>query len=187
VSDDAPAEAASVKPEVHSGFTEFVTTTRKTFWAVALEASGDHHSAEDVLQDTYLKLFRTWDLITARPGSLKAYGRTAVRNAAVDYFRRNGKMTTLAGLVPEAAEGGTLGGIPHAEVTDLGALVVTLIDQLPDQQRRVVTGIYLEDKCMEEVALDMKVKAETAQRYLRAALKNLERRLDETGKGVGTE
>ncbi|WP_404871086.1 RNA polymerase sigma factor (plasmid) [Kitasatospora griseola] len=182
MTEDASTKDAAREPETYSGFPDFVDKTRSALWSVALyESRGDHHVAEDILQDAHLRLFRSWGRISNQDGSLKAYARVAVRNAAKSFYKRHSRLVTVdlpAGDQPAASWDGA---IPHADATDIGALVVELIDQLPPQQRTVVTLVYIEDKTRDETAAEMGRKPDTVRRYLDAAIKRLQKQIIETG------
>lgn len=72
-------------------FESFVLETIEAFSRLARAQAGDLHGAQDAVQDVY----RRWDLLTAGQGSLTAYGRTAVKRAVIDQFRRNKRMVRV--------------------------------------------------------------------------------------------
>ncbi|MDA3800086.1 MAG: RNA polymerase sigma factor [Kiritimatiellae bacterium] len=48
----------------------------------------DHNSAEDVVQDTFIKLFRSWSSIKDRATNLKSWLYRVAHNQAVDLIRK---------------------------------------------------------------------------------------------------
>ncbi|WP_431985239.1 RNA polymerase sigma factor [Streptomyces qinglanensis] len=70
-------------------FESFVLETLDACSRLAQTQAGDPHSAQDAVQDVYLNMYRRWEEISAQQGSLAAYGRTAVKRAVIDQFRRN--------------------------------------------------------------------------------------------------
>ncbi|MFE0457244.1 sigma factor [Streptomyces sp. NPDC058914] len=76
-------------------FESFVLETIEAFSRLARAQAGDLHSAQDAVQDVYLNMYRRWDFLTAGTGSLTAYGRTAVKRAVIDQFRRNKRMVMV--------------------------------------------------------------------------------------------
>ncbi|MFC1412858.1 RNA polymerase sigma factor [Streptacidiphilus sp. N1-12] len=178
---DARSQAAS------TDFVDFVVKSTDRLWPLALrEAGSDFHTAEDILQDTFLRMFRLWDRISLREGSLHTYARKAVRSAVVDLYRRNGcgRVEPSASL-PDAVARTTYGSIPGAEeLSDLSVLALEAIERLPPQQQRAVTLLYLHEMPIADVAEAMGVKPESVGRYLRAATKTLETMLVSAGKDV---
>ncbi|MGW4380932.1 RNA polymerase sigma factor [Kitasatospora sp. NPDC004531] len=167
-------------------FEGFVEATAAGYLRAAYRATGDPHDAQDVVQNVFENLFRKREGIAARGDALTAYGYIAVRRAAVDHYRRNtarqDKLVTALKLFSEDET--TAGGIPDYRASALGERVVELIGGLPPQQRTAVTLRYLEEMEIEEVARSMELGEETVKRYLRAALKGLEKMIRNTGKEV---
>lgn len=86
-------------------FESFVLETIEAFSRLARAQAGDPHSAEDAVQDAYLKMYRRWDQLIAGQGSLTSYGRMVVKSAVIDQFRRNSRMAMAlvpVGELPEA-------------------------------------------------------------------------------------
>lgn len=182
-----PAADAVVAQTCPADFSTFVANSREHLMTVALRETGsDFHTAEDVLQDTFLRMFRLWDRISVREGHLQTYARRVVNSAVVDLYRRNGRgRVEPSASLPENAVGTTWGGIPDAEeLSDLAVLALEAIERLPMQQQRAVTLLYLHEMAIEGVAVAMAVKPETVGRYLRAATKTLETMLVSAGKDV---
>ncbi|GLW75443.1 RNA polymerase sigma24 factor [Kitasatospora phosalacinea] len=167
-------------------FEGFVASTAVGYQRAAYRETGNVHDAEDVVQNVLEKLFRTRESVAARGDALTAYGYKAIHWAAVDHHRRNGgrqsKVVTALKLYSE--DEATDGGIPDYRASALGERIVELIGGLPPQQRTAVTLRYLEEMEIEEVARSMELGEETVKRYLRAALKGLEKMIRNTGKEV---
>ncbi|MET8965216.1 sigma factor [Streptomyces sp. NPDC004074] len=70
-------------------FESFVLETIEAYSRLAQAQADDLHSAQDAVQDVYLNMYRRWEELSSRQGSLTAYGRTAVKNAVISQFRKN--------------------------------------------------------------------------------------------------
>ncbi|TXJ83359.1 sigma-70 family RNA polymerase sigma factor [Streptomyces lavendulae] len=161
-------------------FEAFVLETSAAYRRVArAEAGGDLHSAEDAVQVVYMRMFTSWEKIIARPGNPVAYGRTAVRNAVTDQFRRNQRMTPAP--LQELPDQESNIGIPDAAYEMIKEGIDALVAKLPDKQRQVITLCVLQDMSPEDAGKHLCLKEESVKKYIRMAIKNLKKYVDETG------
>ncbi|MBH5338811.1 RNA polymerase sigma factor [Streptomyces pactum] len=158
-------------------FESFVLKTIEAFSRLARAQAGDPHSAEDAVQDAYLKLYRRWDQLIAGHGSLTAYGRTVVRRAVIDQFRRNKRMVlTPVRELPETESGI---GIPEAAYEVIKEGIDELVARLPERQREVIILCVLQDVSPAVVAQRLQIKEESVKRYIKAAANNLKKSINE--------
>lgn len=105
-------------------------------------------AAEDAVQETYLKLWdkrNELDIIT-QP---EAYAVTLLRNICLNHIRwRNDKK--MVNFSVEITESISLSA--QIEQNDETAHLVQLIEQLPEQQKQIVTLRHCEDFTYEEIA-----------------------------------
>lgn len=158
-------------------FESFVLETIEAFSRLARTQAGDLHSAQDAVQDVYLKMYCRWDTLTAAQGSLTAYGRTAVKRAVIDQFRRNKRMLTVPVQEMPETESGI--GIPEAAYEMIKEGIDELVASLPERQREVITLCVLQDLSPEVVAQRLQVKEESVKRYIKAAVNNLKKSINE--------
>ncbi|MDT0398509.1 MULTISPECIES: RNA polymerase sigma factor [Streptomyces] len=156
-------------------FESFVLETIEAFSRLARAQVGDLHSAEDAVQDAYLKLYRRWDQLIAGHGSLTAYGRTVVKRAVIDQFHRNKRMVPVREL-PETESGI---GIPEAAYEMIKEGIDELVASLPERQREVITLCVLQDLSPAVVAQRLQIKEESVKRYIKAATNNLKKSINE--------
>ena len=168
--------------EPTAGFEEFVLQTRDRFSLIARLEAGDPHYAEDAVQVAYMKMFRSWGTLSARQGSLEAYGRTAVRHAVTDQFRQNKRVVTVA--PEEIPEKESVLGIPDAAYGMVGEGIDQLIGELPDRQREVIALCVLEGLSPEEVGRRLDLKEGSVKRYVHAAIKNLQKSINKLSEEV---
>ncbi|MFB6680186.1 RNA polymerase sigma factor [Streptomyces sp. NPDC056390] len=163
-------------------FESFVLETIEAFSRLARAQAGDLHSAEDAVQDVYLKMYQRWATISAHQGSLTAYGRTAVKRAVIDQFRRN-KRTVMVPVhdIPESESGI---GSPEAAYEMIKEGIDELVKRLPERQREVITLCVLQDLGTEEVAQRLQIKEESVKRYIKAAANNLKNSINESSEEV---
>ncbi len=68
-------------------------------YSVALRVLGDTGTAEDVLQEVFLQLWRNPDVFDASRGSLAGWLAVIARNRAIDMLRKRRPETDLADVV----------------------------------------------------------------------------------------
>jgi RNA polymerase sigma-70 factor (sigma-E family) len=134
---------------------------------------GDRATAEDVVQDAFLGLYRRWDSLTDTSHPL-AYVRASVMNGCRSALRRRSR--GAAGLFTE----------PPAESAEARALVseeyravVTAIRRLPARQREALLLRYYLDMSEDEAARAMGVSRGTVKSATSRALAAIGRILKE--------
>ncbi|GES28455.1 sigma-70 family RNA polymerase sigma factor [Streptomyces angustmyceticus] len=168
------------EPDRGTDFEAFVLETSEAFTRVArAETGGDLHRAEDAVQVAYMRMFTSWEKIIARPGNPVAYGRTAVKHAVIDQFRRNQHMTPAP--VQEMPEQESQIGIPDAAYEMIKEGIDELVAKLPDRQRQVITLCVLQDISPEDAGKRLRLKEESVKRIIRVAINNLKKFVNETG------
>src|SRR5215472_17239944 len=85
-------------------------------YSVALRVLGDPGRAEDVVQDTFLKLWHSAGRFDSRRGSLRTWVITAVRNRSIDYLRGRSGHERQEREIPIDAEASGAGSDPWREV-----------------------------------------------------------------------
>ncbi|MCP2321566.1 RNA polymerase sigma-70 factor (sigma-E family) [Hamadaea flava] len=122
-------------------FAEYFAARAAQLRRVAYALCGDWHLAEDLVQHTFVQLYRHWRRIQAT--TLDAYTRRTLLNAYLSN-RRVSKRERIVADVPDLA-----GAEPSAgPETD----VLALLAQLPPRQRAVIVLRHLEDLPIAEVA-----------------------------------
>ena len=144
---------------------------------------GDQGSAEDVVQEAFLGLFRRWDSL-ADSSSALAYVRSSVLNGCRSVLRRkarrggaDGELTAASALAlasppVESAEALALLGEEHREVLDA-------IRRLPDRQREALVLRYYLEMAEDEVAQAMRISRGTVKSATSRALAAVGRMLRE--------
>ena len=138
----------------------------------ALMLVGDQATAEDVVQEAFLGLYRAWDRVRD-PDAMLGYLRTAVVNGARSVHRGRGRARLLR--VPHdppvwSAEAAAMDGEDRRAV-------LAAIAKLPQRQREVLALKYYLDLSEREVAAILRVSrgtvAATGARALAAVARQL--------------
>lgn len=115
--------------------------------AAYLLCGGDKDRADDIVQVTITKLYRSWRS-ASRADNVDAYVHRMLVRTYIDEKRR---FWSRVRLLPRT--GDAMAGIhdPHDTVADR-SVVVTALRELPPRQRAVIVLRFLLDRPVEEVA-----------------------------------
>lgn len=117
--------------------------------------------AWDLLQDTWLKLYRSIGSLR-EPRSLRAFLYTTARNAAMSRLRREQLDENLSGASGEDLES------PADDIAefDNAEMIHHALDQLPLPQREVLTLYFLQDLSLDEITALLEVPLGTVKSRL---------------------
>jgi RNA polymerase sigma-70 factor (sigma-E family) len=166
---ETPAPAAEVEGQVTALYQAHATGLVR----LAMLMLGDQSSAEDVVQDAFLGLYRRWDALSDK-GRALAYTRSSVLNGCRDALRRRARGIPAALLEPDAAsaEAGVLLAEEHREV-------IVALRRLPARQREAVVLRHCLGLPEDEVAHAMNVSRGTVKSASHRGLAALARILKE--------
>lgn len=137
--------------------------------------TGDHALAEDLLQDSLIKVYLSWNSIWDR-GALEAYTRTVMTRTQLSWWRRPARRE-LFGVEPtERAVRDHLNireGTPVDERDELWLLLATL----GPRQRAVLVLRFYEDLSEAEIARFMGCTTGTVKSQLSRGLARLRQRM----------
>ena len=133
---------------------------------------GDWHTAEDLVQTTFGRLFRSWPKVT-RADSIDAYARTVLFRAYLDLKKKDHRTVALDQAPEPVAR-------PDDAVTRLA--VRSALDTLPPRARAVVVLRFWEDLTVEQTADALGVSPGTVKSQTSRAIAMLRQRL---GSAVG--
>jgi RNA polymerase sigma-70 factor (sigma-E family) len=141
---------------------------------LAVIMTGDQASAEDIVQDAFLGLYRRWEQLTDTSFPL-AYVRASVLNGCRSALRRRSRLrpADLAADVPgESAEA-------RAMLSEEQRAVARAIRRLPGRQREALVLRYYLDLSEEEIARTMGISRGTVKSATSRALAAVGRLLKE--------
>lgn len=155
-------------------FAQLVEKESRGLVAAVTVIVGDHHRAEEIVQDAFERAFRRWHRVSRldRPG---AWARRVALNGAISAARRSGsERRAIVRLVSEtgADAGAGLPGDPLAALGDDG--VWAAVRALPTDQATAIALRYGADLGVDEIAETMQVSVASVKSLLhrgRAALR----------------
>ena len=146
-------------------FEDFMAARWSALYRTAYLLTGDHHRAEDLLQDVLARTCVRWRKIRDK-GAAEAYVRRGLVNQASRGWRRRGRES----LVEEAPDAGHHGGIePRADHLALWEE----IRRLPPRMRATLVLRYVEDLTEQETADALGVSVGSVKSQTHHALKRL--------------
>jgi RNA polymerase sigma-70 factor (ECF subfamily) len=137
---------------------------------------GDQALAEDVLQETALRLWRAGARFDPALGTEEVYVRVVARRAAVDLLRR--RKDIPADWAADAAGPDRAAPIAQQRILDAD-LVQRAMSTLSEAHREVVTLAYLRDESYQQIATRLDVPVATVRTRVFYALRGLRRALGE--------
>jgi len=160
---------ASVASGDRSAFRCLVERHHRTMWAVALRYAGNSHDAADLVQDTFLALFRK--AATYRPqGRFRSYLLCILVNRAVPTHRKQRP-------VPVESLDSTAAGGPDGEASlseaQTRARISALMARLPDRQRMALVLRIYEELSYREIAQTLSLSPKAVERLLHRARRTL--------------
>lgn len=136
--------------------------------------SGAYSFAEDLVQDTFIRLYRYRDRCRPR-ARFTTFLHTLARHVWIDHLRKRGRMVTLHArwsvLQPETDE--VSAGIPASHLDAHEAL-----QRLPEPLREVVVLSILQGLSYPEVAVVLEIPVGTVKSRMFYALQKLRELLD---------
>ncbi len=172
-----------------SAFRELVERHRSMVYRVAYQFAGNHHDAEDIAQDVFIKVYRSLDRFR-HDAQLSSWMYRIVMNACIDHRRRQ----SPAGAAPFGDEAeqrmvNTAGDAPDPEATayagELGQVLESEINRLPRGQRIVFVMRHHQGLKLCEIAEALGLAEGTVKRQLHAAVHRLRQSLTRARVTVG--
>jgi RNA polymerase sigma-70 factor (sigma-E family) len=126
-------------------FGEYVRARWLHLVRTAYLLTGDRHAAEDVVQSTLAKAYRSWPRVL-RSDNPDAYVRRILVRSNLDRFRKRRVTERLVDRPPESS------GVDPADAIAQREVLVGALAELPERQRAVVVLRYWEDLSEAEIA-----------------------------------
>jgi RNA polymerase sigma-70 factor (ECF subfamily) len=157
-----------------SAFARLYGLTHAKLLGVALRILRDRALAEDVLQESYLKIWRhasSYDPAIASPMTWMA---TIVRHGAIDALRKR-QIEAFAG--DDDALSAVLSNDPdpveEMHLARLRPKALAAFARLPEDKRRLIMLAYLRDRSRHDLSIRLGIPANTVKTHLRRALLEL--------------
>jgi RNA polymerase sigma-70 factor (ECF subfamily) len=146
-----------------------------------LRSLGDTGSAQDVVQETFLRAWRAGDRFDPSLGSLRTWLFSIARHAMLDHVRAAGVRPWQAALVDDPAGAAPHRGNDPSEGLLRGWVVEEALRRLSDEHRTAIVETYLRDRPYAEVAAELDLPVGTLRSRVFYGLKALRVAMEEMG------
>ena len=165
-------------------YVEFASARYASLYRTAYLLTGNHHTAEDLVQTVLTKVYASWGRVrrTDRPES---YARRMLINEALSLHRHRWTTEVSTARPAALAHAGSHAG-PEQAVTDT-QMVWHALTQLTPKQRAVVVLRYYEDLSEREIAAVLQIAPGTVKSHAHAALLALSAQLPDGPHGSAYE
>jgi len=141
----------------------------RSVYAVALSILRDPTSAEDVVQDVFLKFWRKPDGFVQGRGSLGGWLAASSRNRSIDVLRRRRSNESIEGVdIPSRGDLAL-----EVERSRTMATVRTLLESLPPKQKQTIQMAFLDELTHSQICQMTGDAMGTIKTRSRAALSTL--------------
>ena len=148
-------------------FSNFVRDYSGTLYRTAFVLSHDRATAEDLVQDTFVRLYPVWDRVENAAAPM-AYVRRTMMNLFLNRRRSPAAREVLLAEPPDRPSHRD----PAAEVSD-NDLVRRLLGGLPPRPRAILVLRYLYDLSDEDIAAELGCRQGTVRSTISRALATL--------------
>jgi RNA polymerase sigma-70 factor (sigma-E family) len=154
-----------------TSFADFVSASLPTLTRYAFALTGERHAAEDLVQDTLVRLYGAWRRVR-HDGNPIGYARAVMFRTYVSRWRARRRRPSLREYEDQPAQGDQ-----YAQVEVRDALRRAL-SELPRLQRAVLVLGYLDDLADEEIADLLQRRPATIRSLRHRGLLTLRKRLE---------
>jgi RNA polymerase sigma-70 factor, ECF subfamily len=173
-----------------AAFHTLVERHRPLVYRVAYQFAGNHHDADDIAQEVFIKVYQSLDRFR-HDAQFSSWLYRVAMNACIDHHRRQAPhLANRESDDPELSLGATPAEGPDPEDqaagAELGAVLQSAIDQLPPRQRLIFVMRHYEGLKLREIASALGLQDGTVKRQLHSAVHRLRRVLAAHGTGMLT-
>lgn len=167
-----------------SAFEELYKITSPKAYFVALKICSNEHDAEDILQESYIKVLDKIDTVDP-DGNFTAWVYQIVANTAKNFIKAQKPLLfsdneeEIIGNLPD--ENTDFSPEEHVDRDELCNEVMAAVDELTAEKRACVMMMYFGDMSVNEIAQSIEVPVSTVKNRLFTARKDLKTKFEKKG------
>ena len=154
-------------------FAELVRRYERPVRAIAISILGDHHSAQDAVQDTFVAGYQNLSMLRNRT-SFGPWLMTIARRCALDWANRRPRANP-----PEMSAAAAIEN-PDGRLDEENEALLAAVVELPEAERQVVMLRYFAGHSVNQVAEALERSVGTVTKQLSRAHKRLRKILKES-------
>jgi RNA polymerase sigma-70 factor (ECF subfamily) len=162
----------SLKERYKDAFEYLYTKYSGALYTTILHIVPEKESANDILQEVFVKIWRQIDQYDTAKGRLFTWMLNIARNAAIDFTR--GKQFKNNSLNKELDES-VSPGMESSAVDNIG--IAGVVKRLPDEYGRLITLAYFKGYTQDEIAKQENMPLGTVKTRIRKGLLELKKML----------
>ncbi|MCA9912286.1 MAG: sigma-70 family RNA polymerase sigma factor [Anaerolineae bacterium] len=168
--------------ERKAAFDQLVLEHQATALRVALSILRDHHQAEDAVQEAFLTAYLSIDQLRD-PAAFSGWLNRIVRTHCYRLVRGKIPVQESLEIAPSLA---TDSPTPESliESAEMRSQIQLALDALPEHERAVTQGFYIEGQSQREIAERLEVPVSTVKKRLQYAREHLRLLVDELNAAV---
>lgn len=161
-------------------------TTFKGVYYTAQKITGNAQDAEELAQETYIKIFSSLDQVQD-PAAFPAWANRIASNISISYLRKSRPVL----FATDEQEELTLGSIPETaeeflpaefvQTQDKREKLMAAIEELPEKQRTAIYMHYFSEMPLKDVAQELGVNENTVKSRLNAGRASIRAKLEKLG------
>ena len=168
-----PHPAPSPAPQVEDFVAGLVREHSRAMMAYALRLTGDRHSAEDIVQEAFVRAWRHHAALDEQRGSVRGWLLTVVRNLVIDRVRARDARPAEVADVTDVAFAGAASVPDHADRLATAVTVHQALDRLSPEHRSVLVEMYVQGRTASETAVALGLPLGTVKSRSYYALRQL--------------
>lgn len=147
----------------------------------ATRVLNNEDAAQDVVQETFIRLHGNWDKVSRRGGQLKGWLFRTTHNVAVDYIRKESRLRNLHQKQTSQTESYVADSDNKRTAEERHALVLQYLNVLKPKERAVLVLRLQEEMSYKEIAAVLKRSEGYVGTLIHTATKKLTQSLKQAG------
>lgn len=155
----------------------------RTLYGFARKCVSDPFVAEEVVQDVFMKLWKSAAAYDPAQGRMSTWLLTITRRTAIDHFRKRQRSAQEPAPIEDMQQAVDAAPRPDeaAEIAGLRSVIESALNDLPSDQKLLIERIYFQGLTQRELAELLDVPIGTVKSRIRLGLQKLRDRLSATG------